>query len=213
VESFDQALIQQSFENALIQKNNIRWIKQKVLEADKPPKAETIPEIIKFRGGEYWDPPFSRHLRSNVYILDGGWRMGSVQTSQDTFRQVAELLRNHVDLLNGLPETPSECYACKNYSHSLYLKCAVNPARTMEQDCNDFELNASDWDSSEDNPTNYPDWEGSENNPANYKGRSINAPINPMIYSAVDQGFPIVLLSEVSSSHVQENPSSTPPAI
>jgi hypothetical protein len=168
VRSFDQVLIQQSFKNALIQKNNIRWIKQKILEADKPPKAKAIPEIIKFRGGEYWEPLLSRHLRSNVYILDGGWRRGSVQTSQDMFRQVAELFRDNVDLLNGLPETSSECYSCKNYSHSPYLKCAVNSARTIEQDCHQFELKASDWHSSEDNPANYSDWDSNEHNPANY---------------------------------------------
>jgi hypothetical protein len=51
--------------------------------------------------------------------------------------------------------THSDCYSCKNYSGSLYLKCAVNPVRTLDQDCNDFEVKASDWDSSKDNPANY----------------------------------------------------------
>jgi hypothetical protein len=51
--------------------------------------------------------------------------------------------------------TPQECYSCVNHSGSSYLKCAVNPARTIEQDCHQFELNALDWDSSEDNPANY----------------------------------------------------------
>jgi hypothetical protein len=45
------------------------------------------------------------------------------------------------------------------------------------------------------------------------KDRSINAPINPMIYAAVEQGFPIILLPEVSSALIQENPPSTPPTI
>jgi hypothetical protein len=65
-------------------------------------------------------------------------------------------------------ETASECYSCKNYSHSSYLKCAVNPARKTDQDCYQFELKALDWDSSEDNPANYSDWDDSENNSANY---------------------------------------------
>jgi hypothetical protein len=68
--------------------------------------------------------------------------------------------------------TASDCYSCKNYSHSPYLKCAVNPTRKMDDDCNKFEraLNfvRSDWARSEDNPANYPDWKNSENNPANY---------------------------------------------
>jgi hypothetical protein len=65
-------------------------------------------------------------------------------------------------------ETASECYSCKNYSHSPYLKCAVNPARKKDQDCHQFELKALDWDSSEDNPANYSDWSNGENNPTNY---------------------------------------------
>jgi hypothetical protein len=151
VKSFEKALIRQSFENAFIQKNNIRWIKQKVLEGQKPLNAESIPETIKIRGGKYLLLPFPRNLGSNVNILDRGWMMGSMQTSQDTFQQMLELFRNH----NGLPKNPSECYSCQSYSHSSYLKCAVNPARMIEQDCNDFELKAPDWDSSEDNPANY----------------------------------------------------------
>ncbi len=35
--------------------------------------------------------------------------------------------------------TPSECYSCKNYSDSPYLKCAVNPARTIDDGCAQFE--------------------------------------------------------------------------
>jgi hypothetical protein len=52
----------------------------------------------------------------------------------------------------------SECYSCKNYTGSLYLKCVVNPVRALDRDCNDFEVKASDWDSSEDNPTNYSEY-------------------------------------------------------
>jgi hypothetical protein len=168
MESFDRALIRQNFENALIQKNNIRWIKQKVLAGGEPLNAEAMPETIKFIGGEYWEPISPRRQLPFKDMLDGGWMLDSVQTSQDTFRQMAELLRNHVDFLNGLPKTPSECHSCKNYSHSPYMKCAVNPARKMEQECHEFELNASNWDSSEDNPANDSDWDSSENNPANY---------------------------------------------
>jgi hypothetical protein len=72
------------------------------------------------------------------------------------------------DIFRYQGETPSDCYSCKNYSHSPYLKCAVNPAHKIDQDYNDFELKALDWDSSEDNPANYLDWDSSEHNLANY---------------------------------------------
>jgi hypothetical protein len=40
--------------------------------------------------------------------------------------------------------------------------------------------------------------------------RSIDAPINPMLYSAVNQGYPMVLLPEDFAHPVQENPPYTP---
>ena len=61
-----------------------------------------------------------------------------------------------IPFIKTVPKTvATECYACKNYSQSPYLKCAVNPAWTIEQDCPEFELKASNWDSSEDKPSNY----------------------------------------------------------
>jgi hypothetical protein len=67
---------------------------------------------------------------------------------------IASVLRR-LCLLLEQKEIPPECYSCKNYSHSPYLMCAVNPARTMDEDCHQFELKALGWDSSEDNPANY----------------------------------------------------------
>jgi hypothetical protein len=72
------------------------------------------------------------------------------------------------EIFGDQEETPSEWYFCNNYSHSPYLKCAVNPARKIDQECYQFESSALDWDSSKDNPTNYSDWDSSEDNPANY---------------------------------------------
>jgi hypothetical protein len=106
--------------------------------------------------------------------------------------------------------TPSECYSCANYSGSSILKCAVNPERTSDQECNDFEVKASDWDSSEDNPANYSDWDNNEDNAANYADWDSGAPIQPMIHSAVNQGYPMVLLPEDFAHPVQENPPYTP---
>ncbi len=168
VKSFDQDLIRQNFENALIQKNNIRWIKQKVLEGGEPPKAEARLETLKFVGGNYWEPILPRRQLPLIDLIDRGLMLDSVDTSHNSFEIIAELLRNHVDLLNDLPETPSECYSCNNYSHSPYLKCAVNPARKIDQECYQFESSVLDWDSSEDNPANYSDWDSSEDNPENY---------------------------------------------
>jgi hypothetical protein len=35
--------------------------------------------------------------------------------------------------------TPSDCLSCKYFSGNQLLKCAVNPARMMDDDCAEFE--------------------------------------------------------------------------
>jgi hypothetical protein len=46
--------------------------------------------------------------------------------------------------------------------------------------------------------------------PESMNDRSIDAPINPMLYSEVNQGYPMVLLPEDFAHPVQENPPYTP---
>jgi hypothetical protein len=169
-----------NIENALIQQNNIRWINQKAMEGVNRPKLE--PKLtIEYAGLPIEVPYFDtgRGRKSSVTPIlvaqSFDFAEGSVTVDSDdsgVFHELPPLLQSCLALLNNHSSTPLECYSCSNYSHSPYLKCAVNPTRTIDQDCNKFEraskLVDSDWDGNEDNPANYPDWENSENNPANY---------------------------------------------
>jgi hypothetical protein len=100
-------------------------------------------------------------LRRLCLLLEQDMLFSSPEPADHIHQQIAEIFGDQ-------EETPSECYSCKNYSHSPHLRCAVNPTRKTDQDCHQFELKALGWDSSEDNPANYSDWDDSENNSANY---------------------------------------------
>jgi hypothetical protein len=162
-----------NIENALIQQNNIRWINQKAMEGGNRPEPEPKP-TIEFVSGPYFDTGRGRKssarpilVAQSLDFIEGRVTVDSVDCS-GFFRDLADLFHgvnphhNHGLLLNGHASTSLECYSCSNYSHSPYLKCALNPARTIDQDCDDFErassLTGSDWDSSEDNPANYQEY-------------------------------------------------------
>jgi hypothetical protein len=100
-------------------------------------------------------------LQRLCLLLKHDTLFGSPELSDSTDQQIA-------DIFGDQEKTPLECYSCKNYSHSPYLKCAINPSRKTDQECYQFETIISDWNRNEDNPANYSDWDSNENNPANY---------------------------------------------
>jgi hypothetical protein len=154
----------EDIQKALIQQNNIRWINQKAMEGVNCPKAEPEPEpepMIKFISVSYFDTERGRKPILVAQSFDFAEESVTVDSVDNSgfFRDLADSLHSHVHLLNGHASTPLECYSCSNYSHSPYLKCALNPARTIDQDCDAFESASnfvgSDSNSSEDNSANH----------------------------------------------------------
>jgi hypothetical protein len=133
----------ENFEKALIQRNNARWIMQKVSEGGDRPKSEINPETIKFVKCESRYPVAPTGSLISALLVDPSWVLDFLDPSDSEFHdachRLAELLRNPGSSLNRCPETHSECYSCKQYTDSPYLKCAVNPARTTEEECRHFE--------------------------------------------------------------------------
>jgi hypothetical protein len=155
-----------NIENALIQQNNIRWINQKAMEGGNRPEPEPKP-TIEFVSGPYFDTGRGRNSSVPPILVGQSFDFaeGSVTVDSDdsgVFHELPPLLQSCLALLNNHSSTPLECYSCSNYSHSPYLKCAVNPKRMMDDDCAEFESSSnfvgSDWENSEDNPANYQEY-------------------------------------------------------
>jgi hypothetical protein len=105
---------------------------------------------------------------------------------------VQELLEFLRTLGKGHTSTPSECQSCKYYFGSSFLQCSVNPTRKVDEDCADFESASNVLGS---------DWKNGE-------------AIEPMIYSELNQGLPIMMFdmhptasaTNSTSSITEENP-------
>jgi hypothetical protein len=174
----------EDIQKALIQQNNIRWMNQKAMEGVNRPKLE--PKLtIEYKGlpielattVPYFDTRMGRKSVKPIVML------GSVDDS-GVFRELPPLLQSCLALINNHASTPSECCSCKYFSGDRSLKCAVNPTRKADQDCADFESASNVLGS---------DWKNGE-------------AIEPMIYSELNQGLPIMMFD----MHPTASPHCTP---
>jgi hypothetical protein len=137
-----------NFNNAIIQWNNVRWIMARASEGIelKKARAEVAPEM-SFGYFSFWDGQ-ETILRSYEVAQCIGITQRIIPpdcpSESSLFSQVLELLDHQTFMRNKNAEVPSECRSCANYSGSSFLKCAINPTRTAEEDCSDFEEKALD---------------------------------------------------------------------
>jgi Family of unknown function (DUF6464) len=127
------------FEKALIQHNNIRWINQKVLEGgDQTISDLELDEYVRMSSISYLETTNERGDRQFTPISNPGL----VFIEQDLSFSPATCTPYALPPMpfKTVHETIAiECYSCKYHADSPYLKCAVNPARAIDQDCAEFE--------------------------------------------------------------------------